>query len=544
MQVQPPVPNMLSAADQARVSRDLAEAARRLEGGEYADAHRLCLSVLQMAPQTGEAFLLLAVIAADHANHARAVALLDRAIAGTIRPAKALALKARSLIALHKRADAIEAAEAAAGLAPAESFTLDTIGVVFSRAGLHERATPFYAKAAAADGTAGQYYNLGAALQFLGRSDEARAAYRQCIAKEPDHARAWSGLMQITRARKESGDIVALEAAFEGCKADADDALNLGHALAKACEDIGDPASAMMWLGRAKAGKARLSPYDADFDTKLFAASARSAKLAPVKGFEAAAPIFIVGMPRTGTTLIDRILSSHSEITSAGELSDFALLLKRMTQTRSAYALDAETLDAAGAIDAAALGAAYDASVRAALGIEGRFIDKMPLNILLAPLILRALPNARVICLRRHPADTVLGNYRQLFATSFSYYAYAYGLEDTAHYYVQFDALVNGFAEALPKDRFCQISYEAVVDDIETEARRLLDFCALGFEPACLAFHENAAPVATASSAQVRQPLYRTALDRWKRYRPQIDPALDILVKAGCMSADEVKPLT
>jgi hypothetical protein len=162
----------------------------------------------------------------------------------------------------------------------------------------------------------------------------------------------------------------------------------------------------------------------------------------------------------------------------------------------------------------------------------------MPLNFFLSAYILRALPDARVICLRRHPADTVLGNYRQLFATQFSYYAYAYGLESTADYYVRFNELIRAFAEALPTNRFCEVHYEAIVDDLDGEVRRLLDFCGLAFEPACLAFHENAAPVATASAAQVRQPIYRSALDRWKRYRPGIDPALKVLVAAGLLSAD------
>jgi hypothetical protein len=255
----------------------------------------------------------------------------------------------------------------------------------------------------------------------------------------------------------------------------------------------------------------------------------------PFGGGEEAAPIFIVGMPRTGTTLVDRILSSHSQVTSAGELTDFALAMKRIAGTKSAYVLDAETLDASAGIDAAKLGEAYIRSVRETLGVGGRFIDKMPLNVFLSAHILRALPEARVICLRRHPADTVLSNYRQLFATSFSYYAYAYGLESAAQYYVRFDRLVRRFRETLPPDRFTEVHYERLVDDLEPEARRLLDFCGLQFEPACLNFHENAAPVATASAAQVRQPLYRSSLDRWKRYRPQIDPALEILKKAGCI---------
>jgi hypothetical protein len=126
-----------------------------------------------------------------------------------------------------------------------------------------------------------------------------------------------------------------------------------------------------------------------------------------------------------------------------------------------------------------------------------------------------------------------------MFATSFSYYNYAYRLEDTARYYIQFDRMVRAFEAALPADRFTVVHYEKVVGDLETETRRLLDFCGLPFEPACLAFHENAAPVATASSAQVREPLYTSALARWKRYEAGLKPALDLLDAAGCLAPGE-----
>lgn len=520
----------------------LASAGHHVAAGRYQAGHAACLEVLRRAPDSGEAYLLLGVIAGDHANHTKAIELLDRA--ANLLPVRtrplALAYKARNLTALNRRSDAIAAAEAAAELNPTDAQTLDNLGVVFTRAGLHERAAPYYEQATTIQGTPGRFYNLGAALQFLGRFDEARAAYRKCIAMAPHHGQAWSSLTQITRATREANDIPALKATFEARASDPEDALNLGHALAKAYEDIGDPAQAMAWLDRAKAGRRTKQPYDPAFDDALFEAAMRSADLPPGGGFEEAAPIFVVGMPRTGTTLVDRILSSHSAVSSAGELTDFTLVMKRDLRTPSPYVLDAATLDAAAGVDPAVIGAAYVRSVRETLGLTGRFVDKMPLNIFVAAHILRALPNARVICLRRHPADTVLSNYRQLFSTQFSYYAYAFGLRETANYYVKFDRLVRQFEARLPPERFRAVNYEDLVKDFEPGVRALLDFCGLPFEQACLDFHENAGPVATASAAQVRQPLYTSALARWKRYRPALDPAIEILVAAGCMKASEV----
>jgi hypothetical protein len=219
---------------------------------------------------------------------------------------------------------------------------------------------------------------------------------------------------------------------------------------------------------------------------------------------------------------------------SAGELTNFGLVLKRAAATPSNRVLDAETLDAAAHCDLAAVGAAYVESTRPRTGHHERFIDKMPLNFFYAPLIRRALPRAKVICLRRNPLDTCLSNYRQLFATSFSYYNYAFDLLDTGRYFAAFDSLVARWREAIP-DNFLEVRYEDVVDRTEHEARRLIEFCELDWDSKCLAFQDNAAPVATASSAQVRQPIYRSGIERWRHYERELEPLRALLTQAGVL---------
>lgn len=518
----------------------LAEAARLLSVKAYQEAHRKCLEVLKTDPGNAEAYYLLGILTSEHANFAKAEELFAKAAQLDRGHAGARAQRARCLLALSRRTEAIGMVREAAALTPADAFTLDTIGVVLSRAGLHSEALPFYGRAAAANpANADHHYNHAAALQFAGEMDAAREAYRRCAEADPDDTRGIPAIAQITKQTAEANEIPALERMFAQHAGDADAALRIGHALAKAHEDLKQPDEALSWLGRAKALKRTRIRHDVSADAALFEAAIRSGDTLRERTSSAAgAPIFICGMPRTGTTLVDRILSSHSAVTSGGELTDFALCLKRLAKTRSNLVLDPETLDAAGRIDLTALGEGYMHSVRTSLGLSGRFTDKMPLNILLAPVILAALPEARVICLRRHPADTVLSNYRQMFATSFSYYNYAYTLEDTARYYVGFDRTVRHFEAALP-DRFMVAHYEKVVTEIEPQTRRLLDFCGLPFEAQCLAFHENKAPVATASSAQVREPLYTSALARWKRYEAGLSPALDILEAAGCLDPAE-----
>lgn len=499
------------------------------------------MKILELDPASAEAFTLLAILAGDHDNHAKAIELFDRALASAPDHAKALVYKARSLIALLRRDEAVEAARAAARLNPDEAHTLDTLGVVFSRAGLHADAVPFYEAAIRANPEpANFHYNLGAALQFIGAMDRARNAYEACLERAPRDTRALSAIVQITRQTDQSNDIARLEAAFDATSDDAEDALRIGHALAKAHEDLGHAAKALDWLRRAKAAKWASLSYDPSEDARLFETAMSLADWeAGRSGYEQAAPIFIVGMPRTGTTLVDRILSGHSLVSSAGELADFGVSLKTLAKTPSRYVLDAETLSGTARVDPAELGKMYIDRVQATLGLTGRFIDKLPLNAIYAPAILAALPNARIICLRRHPADTVLSNYRQLFATRFPYYNYAYDLEACAHYYVGFDRMIRHFRESLPPERFAEVHYENIVADIEGETRKLLDFCGLTFEPACVDFHENKSPVATASAAQVREPLYTRSLARWKRYETGLMPALDILEAAGCIDAAE-----
>ena len=183
-------------------------------------------------------------------------------------------------------------------------------------------------------------------------------------------------------------------------------------------------------------------------------------------------------------------------------------------------------------LDFAKLGAAYVASTRPDTGKTARFIDKLPHNFLYAGLIARALPRARIICVRRNPMDTCLGNFRQLFAQTSPYYDYSFDLQDTGRYFIQFDRLMAHWQRTMP-ERFVEIEYEQLVEDQESVTRRLLDICGLPWDEACLRFEENSAPVATASAVQVRSPIFRSSLQRWKRYEPQLQELRALLEGAG-----------
>lgn len=512
----------------------LDEAERLMARQAWREAHALCLGALQ-AGVSGRPLFLLGVIAAEHGNLAKAAELFGEAARLEPGVARHHAHLGRCLIAFNRQDEARAAADRALALSPAEALTLDTIGVVYSRSGLHEQALPLFERAVAQEpGNASFQQNLGTARQFAGDFAGAEQAMRAAVALQPDLYRVWWALAQMSALRAEDGAETRLAALFPADPdADPDRALHVGHALARLAEDAGDPPRALAWLARAKAARLREVAYEPARDSALFAAA--RATVGPLaRGASDAAPIFIVGLPRTGTTLVDRILSSHPDVVSVGELTDFALILKRMAGTPSQLVLDEATLAAAagGGLDLAEAGRRYLEAV-APLAGAARSLDKMPLNVVYAGLIHRALPDARIICLRRHPVDAGLSNYRQLFATRFPYYDYALDLENTGRYVAGFEALADHWAEVLPADRYINFRYEDLVADQEGQTRRLLAHCGLDWDPACLAFHENAAPVATASAVQVRSPIHAGSVARWKRYGEGLAPMLAALRAAG-----------
>jgi tetratricopeptide (TPR) repeat protein len=380
------------------------------------------------------------------------------------------------------------------------------------------------------------FFEAGVIEEYLGAFDHAAELYRAALVAEPLNYRARHSLVQLRKQTEAVNDIPELERQFRmGGDAAGWRTLHLGHALAKTCEDLGDLAKSFAWLTAAKSRRAAIAPYDLRREERLVDAAAQARPPSPARGTEAMAPIFVAGLPRSGTTLVDRILSSHLSVASAGEIGAFADLHKILSGARTAPTIDTETL-AAEIVDAPRLGALYVEAARALVAAAPRFVDKAPSNYLLAKKILVALPDARVICVRRNPLDAVLSNYRQLFPIDDRFFDYVYGLQAAAHKVAQFERLMAIWREQLPPDRFMVLDYEALVAAQEPQTRALLAFCALAWDDRCLAFHENAAGVATPSARQVRQTMNAQAVGRAARYGALLDPAREVLARAGVMS--------
>ncbi|NEX91480.1 sulfotransferase [Caulobacter sp. 17J65-9] len=430
-------------------------------------------------------------------------------------------------------------AERTARANPRDGMALNAVGNAYRMTGARDLALGFFRLAAQLQpGVAEHHYQLGVSLQFAGEFDEAARAFERTLALSPTQHQAWFSLVSVQKQTPERNHLERLEALFAGPDADGMRTLHVGHALAKTYEDLGEAVRSFEWLQKAKAVKRRRSGYAWAQERALFEAAKRTAEAAPAPGDPSGEPIFVVGLPRTGTTLVDRIISSHPDVASAGELGHFPLIAKRLAGTPGPLSIERPTFEALGRVDPARLGRAYVDSTRPLTGQTPRFVDKAPINVLFAALMHRALPNARIVCVRRDPVDACVSNFRQIFPTVHPYYDYVYDLQNTARQVALFEDLAEHWRAVLPAERYTEIRYEDLVENQEAETRRLLAFCGLSWDERCLAFHENKAAVATPSAAQVRAPIYKSSMGRWRRYGDLVAPAVEILARAGLAEAD------
>ena len=239
-----------------------------------------------------------------------------------------------------------------------------------------------------------------------------------------------------------------------------------------------------------------------------------------------------MGTLRTGTTLVERILSSHPHVHSAGELQNFGLALKHASGVRTPLLFDVETIARSGHLHWEQLGEHYVSSTRPMTDCKPRFIDKLPHNFLYLGFIANALPNARIVCLRRNPLDTCLGNFREVFTPGSEFHNYSLDLMDAGRYYILFDRLMAHWKRIFP-GRILELRYETLVETQEASTRQLLKHCDLPWNDACLRFENNESPATTASAVQVREPIHRKAIGRWKNYAAQLAPLRDLLASAG-----------
>ncbi|MDO8296582.1 MAG: sulfotransferase [Caulobacter sp.] len=377
-------------------------------------------------------------------------------------------------------------------------------------------------------------YNLATALIALGQTTEAETLLDRVIQLDPNDGDAWQNRSTLRRQTPESNHTAdLLQATRQRLTGPGEVALS--YALAKEFEDLGEHNMSFAWLKRGADRRRGLLSYQVEADVAAMAEIARvfdaSLFASPAPGCDEPGPVFVLGLPRSGTTLVDRIISSHTAVESLGEINDFALALMRSAGPTGGKG---DLIRRSADLDPAALGRAYLDSVAGYGRSAPLFIDKTPVNFLYIGLIARALPNARIIHLRRHPMDSGYALYKTLFRMGCPY---SYDLADIAAYQLAHRRLMDHWRAVLP-GRVLDIDYEALVTDQETVSRRIIDHCGLDWQDACLRFHENSSPAATASAAQVRQPIHANSVGLWRRYADQLEPLRVALVAGGLDSRE------
>jgi tetratricopeptide (TPR) repeat protein len=512
--------------------RQMALAAEHQKEGRLEEAERIYRSVLQQNPRNVDALRLLGQLAtrADHADDA------ERMLREAIRLAPDFLLAILDLGQLHKEqdryAEAITCFDRAIALEPTH------VQAHFMRAATLARAS-FTPEAAAAyrhclelrPRHAGAHLGLGHVLKATGDYAGAVASYDACIRLTPDSGETWWSLANLKTYRFDDAAIATMErlAASEGLAAQS--RINFLFALGKAFEDRGDDERAWEFYRQGnerQRAEVHYDPVQTELMNDRLVATYTAEFLESLRGAgdPGEAPIFILGLPRSGSTLLEQVLASHPEVEGTAELPYVGRLATSLNLNRPSGINYPEAMRELSPANVAALGAAYLGLARVHRRTRApRFIDKMPNNFPNIGLIALMLPDAKIIDARRHPLDACFSCWRQLFAKGQNF---TYDLTEIGEYYLQYQRMMDHWDRVLP-GRVLTVQYEEVVSDFEPQVRRLLAFCGLPWQDECLRFYESDRTVRTPSAEQVRQPIYDRSVGHWRRYERHLGELLAVI---------------
>jgi tetratricopeptide (TPR) repeat protein len=499
---------------------------RRLLGaGQLITARARCEAFAKLHPTDSRVWSLAADIALRLKSPVEAAEFLRRAVECAPQDAALLVWYGQCLLRLGRRQDALEVALRAERLSLDSPHLHDALGALLTHLEEPARALRFFQHALEKAPTNVDFrYNLAMAQRMTGDLEAAEKNLDEVIAARPDDGEAYNARSDLRRQTSERNHVRQLETAFHRIR-DRRSSLAVSFALAKELEDIGEYSRSFAYVHAAcKSFRASLQ-YDVADDVavleKLRTTHTRNVLQTLRAGSDNSECIFIVGLPRSGTTLVERILGSHSEVYAAGELDAFPrTVVEAVARLGNAPVRKLEFVERALEVDCANLGPAYLHATRPRTGHSAKFIDKLPLNYLYAGLIHAALPRARFIAVHRHPMDSCYAMYKTLFASA---YPFTYDLDDLGRYYLAWERLMRHWATVIG-EAWLPVRYEELVSDQEGVSRRMLAHCGLTWEQQCLEFHRQPSAVTSASAAQVRRPLYSGSVGNWRRYSDQLRP--------------------
>lgn len=503
-------------------------AANRLQ-----EASECCRRLLGAKPDLVEAHFLVGLVALEMKETWAAVSAFGSVTKLQPEHGAAWAHLARLFVTAGQPGRGDVALEKAVQHEDGNPVVADLIGNVHSMLGEHLESRQWYAKALSRQPDHVPFMlNQANNHMFLGDLEDAEQLLRAVLQLQPKNPNAHWILSNVRKA-VDSKHVQELEEFVNEETQNPKALAFLNYALGKELEDLEKWGAAFAAFERGARARRATIEFDETSEVEMFealGATLTAEWLAGQKpGCDDSSPIFIVGQPRTGTTLVERIVTSHSQVHSAGELRQFGTCIRRLSDYREARRVSAALVTGASRIDSQKLGNAYLATTRKLRGNLPRFVDKLPPNYLYIPLILAALPNAKIIHLQRHPMDACFASYKQLFADA---YPHSYDQEEMARHHARYFHLMELWRNRFP-GRFFDIVYENVASDLETHTRALIDWLELPWEDACLDFHRQDSAVTTASAVQVREPVHTRSIGRWRRYERQLEPLRMTLEQRG-----------
>ena len=500
--------------------------------GNVKEAERIYRDVLLRDPDNVDALRLLAGVAMRAKQWGDAEVLLEKALDKAPDFAQGWLDLGQARQEQDRTDDALEAFAQAMRLEPGKPNAYASAATTNAMAGRHDEALRLFDEALRRKPDhAGALTGRGHTLKTIGRQEEAIEAYRSCISAHAWHGESWWSLANLKTFHFSDDDITEMGQQIADERLNDEHRANFLFALGKAYEDRGEFARAFEYYSRGNENRRARENYDpvhtADSHDELMRIFTREfVESHAGSGDPSAAPIFIVGLPRSGSTLIEQILGSHPDVEGTHELPDLGRVARSTASRRTDRKKYPAVIPSLSNEELARLGADYlERTERHRREGAPRFTDKMPNNFAHIGLLSLILPNAKIINAKRHPLDSCLGCFKQLFARG---QPFTYDLFEIGEFYFEYDRLMKHWHDVLP-GKVLDVQYEDVVEDLEAQVRRMLDYCGLPWDDACLRYYESDRAVKTASSEQVRKPIYATSKHRWRNYECELEPLIEIL---------------